>query len=561
MRKREAKQKDESGSVSRRAFLYGLGGTAGLTVLADAGKAEIAETVEKSAQSKTFWRTNRRLRAERAYQIRVQAAQKQKQIPYPEQFGNGDESLYPNKIGTFTKGLVHNHKGEVNLPAYTVFKEALNNGNFEIMENVPMGNSKKLVNPLAGYSFSLEGRDSLQYTLAPAPSFSSQEIASELIELYWMSLCRDVHFDDYEQNELTGSAVAEISRLPYFKREDVGRTTPKTLFRGLRQEDPNSPYISQFTWKNIPLGANTLEQKLHVPVTGLDYLHTFNRWLDIQRGAPAGLNPLGAMTVYELDKTPRFIINGRDLGEFVHRDQTYIPFLHACLILLSTGSARDLGNPYRRSRTQMGFCTFGESHILDLLARVANAALRVCWYQKWGVHLYVRPETFSGRLHLVRNGKAEYPVSPVALNSKALEPIFRRTGTYLLPQAYPEGAPLHPSYPSGHSVIAGACATVLKAFFDEETYVRNPIVPSRDGSRLLPYKGGGLTIGGELNKLADNIGIGRMMAGIHWRSDHLGGLLLGEAVAIDLIRDSKDCFSETHAVFSLKKFDGTLISI
>ena len=36
--------------------------------------------------------------------------------------------------------------------------------------------------------------------------------------------------------------------------------------------------------------------------------------------------------------------------------------------------------------------------------------------------------------------------------------------TYLLGLTYPEGSPLHPSYPSGHATLAGACITVIKAF-------------------------------------------------------------------------------------------------
>jgi hypothetical protein len=37
------------------------------------------------------------------------------------------------------------------------------------------------------------------------------------------------------------------------------------------------------------------------------------------------------------------------------------------------------------------------------------------------------------------------------------------------------------------------------------------------------------TVGGELNKLADNVALGRNMAAVHWRSDAEQSLLLGEA--------------------------------
>jgi membrane-associated phospholipid phosphatase len=59
-----------------------------------------------------------------------------------------------------------------------------------------------------------------------------------------------------------------------------------------------------------------------------------------------------------------------------------------------------------------------------------------------------------------------------------------------------------------------------------------------------------LTIGGELNKLAANIGIGRNVAGIHWRSDGIDGFKLGEAVAINILRDSKTTLTKTSPAFS-----------
>ncbi len=32
--------------------------------------------------------------------------------------------------------------------------------------------------------------------------------------------------------------------------------------------------------------------------------------------------------------------------------------------------------------------------------------------------------------------------------------------------AFPEGSPTHPSYGAGHATVAGACVTILKAWFD-----------------------------------------------------------------------------------------------
>ena len=54
-------------------------------------------------------------RQQQAFNIRVQAATNQAQQPLPDHTNNGDEDLYPNKIGSFTKGLPHNNLGEVDL--------------------------------------------------------------------------------------------------------------------------------------------------------------------------------------------------------------------------------------------------------------------------------------------------------------------------------------------------------------------------------------------------------------------------------------------------------------
>lgn len=81
--------------------------------------------------------------------------------------------------------------------------------------------------------------------------------------------------------------------------------------------------------------------------------------------------------------------------------------------------------------------------------------------------------------------------------------------------AYPEGCPLHPAYPTGHAAIAGACVTVLKAFFQAAFVIPNPVEESLDGLLLLPYRGPDLAVGGELNKLASNIAVGRDTAGVH----------------------------------------------
>jgi len=100
------------------------------------------------------------------------------------------------------------------------------------------------------------------------------------------------------------------------------------------------------------------------------------------------------------------------------------------------------------------------------------------------VHRRIRPEEFAFRVHETLAGRARYPLSGDLAKSAALGTIQSSTGGLLLPLAYPEGCPVHPSYPAGHAVIAGACCTMLKAFFDEEFEIPDTVTTDADGAAL-----------------------------------------------------------------------------
>jgi hypothetical protein len=280
---------------------------------------------------------------------------------------------------------------------------------------------------------------------------------------------------------------------------------------------------------------------------------TYSEWLAIQNGAVA---PAAVF-----DPTPRYIRNGRDLAEWAHIDVLFQAYFEGLLILFQIGAARDAGNPYRTSRNQIGFATLGDPYIASVLCAVAREALKCVWFQKWFVHRRLRPEAFGGRIHNHRSGAARYPIHSDILNSPALDAVYSRYGSYLLPQAFPEGAPLHPSYGAGHATVAGACVTILKAFFDEDFVIPNPVEASVDGLNLIPYAGPPLTVGNELNKLATNVAMGRNFGGIHWRSDATESLKLGEELAIRYLAEERACFNEQFAGYSLTKFDGVTITV
>ncbi|EPY2293090.1 vanadium-dependent haloperoxidase [Clostridium sporogenes] len=491
-----------------------------------------------------------------AFEKRIQSALFQKNLILEGQRCNDDEILYANKIGNYTKALSHNLLGKVNLEAYNIWISTLTTGNPEKFELIPLGGTRKFVDPQAAYAYEMVGPDSHHLTIVPAPSFSSAIEASEMAEDYWMALIRDVPFVDYDTNPVTRAAAEDLSKFSVFDGPKCKcKVTTETLFRSNVPDTLEGPYVSQFLLKDIPFGAKTITQKYIVPVEKIDYMTSYNEWLNIQNGqAPS--------SILKLDPVPRYISNGRDLGEYVHKDNSIQAALTACSILLGLGQeALSLSNPYLFSKTQEGFATFGTAHVLDFVTRASRMALKAAWFQKFLVHRRLRPEEFGGGVQNLKTGAVKYPINPELLDSKVLEIVLKKYGTYLLPMAYTEGCPTHPAYPAGHAAHIGAEVTILKAFFNEDYIIPNPVVTSADGLKLQPYLEGDLKVGGELNKLAANIALGRDFAGVHWRSDCLEGMKLGEAVAIGLLQDYRNTYNEEFHGFSFTKFDGTKVII
>lgn len=545
---------------TRRAFLGQVSGAVAATLGA---AAMISSPPASAAAAQELSRldsgNNARSRALGSYTNRVSAAQAELNIRVPNEITNGDEQRFPNHIGNFSKGLVHNGLGEVDGASYASLLRAVNNGDSRLFEQIQLGGTVPLVDPQAGLAFDLEGTDSHQLAIGTPPSVASQDIADTAIENYWMALCRDVNFTQYGNEPLTTAAIAELNSLRVFHGPKP--VTPQNLFRGFTAGDVLGPYVSQFLLLPFNYGAVPITQLLTTYVPGIDYMTDQASWLAVQNGQ-------GPFASNQIDPNPQHMRNGRGLSAYVHVDVLFEAYFNACLILIDRGAPLDPNNPYLNSRTQAGFGTFGAPHLKALVAEVSQRALKTVWYMKWFVHRHLRPEAYGGLVHMTKTRRANYPLHPDILNSQALAQVFAKHGTYFLPHAFPEGCPQHPSYGQGHSTVAGACATIVKAWFDDTAPLAS--VPgitisqaSEDGFSLIPYCGADrdqLTIGGEMNKLAANIGIGRNHAAVHWRYDYVDSLPLGEAVAIAMLRDMAHCWNESFEGFSFTKFDGTRIT-
>jgi hypothetical protein len=311
------------------------------------------------------------------------------------------------------------------------------------------------------------------------------------------------------------------------------------------------------------MGALPIDQKYMTLKRNVDYMTDPTTFQQVQNGISTGLKVQ--------QEAPLYLHDGRGLAAWTHVDVLYQGYFTAYLVLntLNGGNPAPLnpGNPYNHSKTQNGFNTMGQPDFAATLTAVANEALNAVWYQKWYVHLRHRPESGGALVHLIKTGKGNtiqgHPGDTV-LNSQAVQSSFTKNKSYFLSQAFPEGSPTHPAYPTGHGTVAGACITVLKFFFDGDFVIPDPQVPSGDGTKLNGYTesdAGQMTVNGELHKLAHNISFGHgIHAGIHWRSDTDTSIQLGEALALGVLQDRAHTYNEKFTV-KLKKVDGSIATI
>lgn len=565
-------KRPEAAGIDRRNFLGGVGGltvgalSGGLSGLAAlSSPAAAAETPAPSAMAG-------KARAEASYKIRVAAAEKERQRPLPEHHLNGDEARYPSRIGNFSKTLPHNEFGEVDPAAYDALVKAVNSNDGKLLEEVPKGGRVGYQDPVGGLAFNLDGPDSAAVAAATPPPIASPEYATELAELYWMAVLRDVPFLEYPTHPLVQQACEDLSRFKGDPGRDpkTGKVTPQTLFRATYPGVQDGPVVSQFLLRRFRYDGIPIDPKMSTNVAGADFLSHVPEWLNAQNGFP-GDGPAQDPR----DPVLRYLRNGRDLARLSAQDDVYSAYFRAMLVMGTLGGGLDVGNPYAKSRRLGGFTTFGAAHLGQLLGGAQSA--RQAFYIKWYLHRYLRPEQGAGLVHFLKTGKRDYPIHEDLMKSPVLDHVFEANskqnrdrlkvdeGSYMLSQAMPFGAPTHPSYVSVHATIAGACITVLKAWYDEAMPFPDPVQPSADGTQLIPYvpgkDGPPLTIGGELNKLCSNITFGRNILGVHYRIDTNEGNRVGEECVIRSLAEQKATLPHVSYSLNLTRFNGEKVTI
>lgn len=412
---------------------------------------------------------------------------------------------------------------------FEAFRSAIDNGFVEAFTSrvpVPRAHKRrKWEAPTAGLVYDLQGPDPQAVTMPPAPELCSDELTFEMAEVYELALVRDVPFKQFQtggSNALNGT-IGRLNDLDYAengfqgrpRKNNKGKLDKQTVFRGSSPGVEKGPYLSQFMLIGnasggsqigptnpedgyITYGAQRIDQRVLHAMPGDDYMINWQDWLDVQQGYEVRQPPNDCSPMRfgpQLSGQVRFITTPRDLATYVHVDALYQAYLNACLILLGNGTPFDpafdllsgggdgmLYDPMNGSRVPLnanGFALWGGPHILSLVTEVATRALKAVRYQKFNNHLRLRPEALAGRIARADVIEACFPVicgcltdMETALKSTLHEVKAKNNAAPngenlpLLPMAFEEGSPMHPAYGAGHATVAGACVTILKAFFD-----------------------------------------------------------------------------------------------
>jgi hypothetical protein len=555
--------------------------------------------------------------------------------PFPTPQPNGDEAqAFGPKgqfrhIGNFHKTLPHNEFGEVDLQAYEDFRRIAegthpqHGGDFEFVAPTPHSppTEATLVNPQAGRADERLGPVPAKLNMLPPPEVLSHSTAAEMTELYWMALHRDVSLELLAKGMNAAEVLADLGQA--FRsaltqdtergKLQLGLDLPaaggqldlqqQTLYRcGLPAEN-FGPIVSQFFLHDVKFGTQTIVQKQWPYASSRDYLTDHASWLRAQRtGFDQFGKPYSGDNDYNDDPgfyepTPlgahapplRRIRTMRDLARFVNKDALHQAYFNAALLLLDWKAPVDDGNPYKAHYKRQGaFGTLGDPNLLALVSEVATRALKAVWRQKWQVNRRLRPEAYAGLVQMQALGHDDgtglqtrpYGLPDWVSQTVAAQTVRNKHGALYLPMAFSAGSPAHPAYGAGHATVAGACVTVLKAWFKEDEPVAPLIKASRhpqtrapldvlqpmvtNASELPAYArpdAAQMTVEGELNKLASNVAMGRTMGGVHWRSDNTRSLRLGERVATVILKREIAEYAENPVSLTYRSFDGLEVKI
>lgn len=397
----------------------------------------------------------------------------------------------------------------------------------------------KPVNPRSGTL----AQSALLDNLPPFPADDSPTTAAEMVQCAmataWLA--------DVPLRDLRTTIQAAGNPLEGLEAELGGPVRPASAFRLVEQGGDKSPMISQFLLQPFEAGSLAVDMRHRLDLG--HYGYRAETLAALLNGKPIESQVTSSRTHY--------IHSLRALASAMRQDPPYLYGLLASCLLDSLRVRR--GDLFPTLPKEAPFVFYGGQ--LDaqcLLVQVVRQAMSmVCWVQKWGQgsQRRSRPE------ELLANPERLHP-----LWAERGAPLLARYGFGAhLPMFAASGSPIHPSYVSGHAVIGGAVATVLNAVYRDGPWPVGMVQANDSGMELVPANATAPTIHGEARKLGENYGMGRVVGGLHYLSDVRQGLLLGQRVAEQVLRQAKAVARtlglEEWGSTAFMGYDGTIVSI
>ena len=216
---------------------------------------------------------------------------------------------------------------------------------------------------------------------------------------------------------------------------------------------------------------------------GVDYMTTMEAWEAVQEGK----KPIEQLLT---ENSARTIQTGRDCARFVHDDNPFMFFASAIGTLLSEKVDHRLCSRQTQCPHLGRFASVGMPFLLGGIGEVGRRVGLISFREKWTLWT-PRPE--------------QYCVD---------------AGLGLLPQAYPEGSPMHPSRNAMHQIIYAAMGGYLKYIFND--------------LHVLPH---GKTVGEEIDLFVANAGDWRMWSSVHYTSDNAPYIPRAEALGVKIAKE------------------------
>ena len=200
----------------------------------------------------------------------------------------------------FTKGLPHDKEGLVDKMMMNKLLEALkyrDNNKLAKLGNI------KLVDPSAAWSNDIIGACSNTY-----PYTNTKINPADMVELYCMSLARDIKFSHYIMSSIIDDCRKYLNSAKLYSRHKEryflsesnqipsNKVTHDNIFRGPMCADLQGSYISQFLYRDVKIGGVIHKQKYLTDMEGYDYMRTWTNATSMHNGK-----------VLEIRQTPRDI--------------------------------------------------------------------------------------------------------------------------------------------------------------------------------------------------------------------------------------------------------------